>query len=321
MRSMLLLLVLAGVCSGATLTYDQPTVNNHPGYQTAWETSGPIDKVMLFVSGFDLQNTQHPKDKVQDFVRLVREATSDGWDVIYFDYVDGAIDLKQNADNLARFIEYLGTQAVPGYHLAVVGGSMGGIVARTMFVQEYSGMGVRTYVSLDSPHRGVVLSAWVEDLAESIINNRAARQMHAGDSAYNEHYGWLEAVEGDGRFLETIIDPMHTCAIALSDGEGKWEVNWGDLTIHNHYYPVASYLAAEGQQSTYMPYHSTIYAEQRSTERSRNWFKGTDTFYYRSTKTRYFDEKVANKRAVHGAPDHAIRQAVAFVLRSYTISP
>ena len=78
------------------------------------------------------RNDSMPLDKLQgEFAELVDYMGVFGWDVIFFDYVDGAIDLKQNADNLARFIEHLDTEAPEGYHLAVMCGSMGGIVART----------------------------------------------------------------------------------------------------------------------------------------------------------------------------------------------
>ena len=130
---------------------DELTVNGHPGYSIAADVSGDVDKVMIIVSGFDVKNEARPEDELDDICETLQykmdELSNQGWDIIYFEYVDGSIDLKENADNLAHFIrsleQYTGT---PDYHLALIGGSMGGIVVRTMFVQENSDMGVNVNI-------------------------------------------------------------------------------------------------------------------------------------------------------------------------------
>jgi len=242
-----------------------------------------------------------------------------GWDVIYFDYVDGAMDLKANADNLARFIEYLDSQAQDGYHLAVMGGSMGGIVARTMFVQEGSDMGVDTYVSIDSPHWGVYLSEWAEDLAALAIDYPAAHQMHNGDPAYKNHYQWLRQIEAAPWFENQVNNPMNTCAIALSDGRDEWEVKWQELYLHNKYYPVSSYVDYSGLTSTYMPYHSTVYLDSPKMEVSHRW--GISRYEYRDLTSSYFDKTIGNPRDEHHAPDYAIIQALIYIVENYPVSP
>lgn len=305
--------------------YDVPLVNGHPGYSVAANISGGyIDKVILVVSGFDTDNDTRPEDELDDIGESLQPEmaalAADGWDVMYFEYVDGGIDLKDNADNLARFIEYLDGIAAPNYHLAIVGGSMGGIVARTMFVQEYSDMGVDTYVSLDSPHLGVTFSNWVDvsvagTLAFYMLQHPAGLQMFNGHFAYYQHYGWLETVENDGNFLPNIIGPMATCAIALSDGESSWEVSASDLWVHNKWYPISSYVEVEGLRSTYMPYHSVVYMDNTATRLSFAW--GGYRYKYRDTSTSYFDTKIPNARDEHAGPDYAILQAIDFVLASY----
>lgn len=308
-------MVLAPTAFSERIIYDQPTVNGHKGYLTAWDQNGPLDKVFMLVAGFDTENDDHPAQKLDgEYQALIDELAPLGWDIIYFDYVDGTIDLKDNADNLARFIEYLDLQAGTDYHLAIVGGSMGGIVTRTMFVQEYSDMGVDTFVSVDSPHWGVTLSEWVEDLATVFIDYRAGRQMHSEDPLYDEHYGWLRRIENDGSFMPSIIDPMNTCAIALSNGEREWKAKWDDIAIHNKYYEVSSYVAAEGLRSTFMPYHSTIYMNDWSTSKKRRF--GYTKYRYKNTASRYFDQTIPNPKKVHGAPEFVIRQALDFVLQN-----
>jgi hypothetical protein len=307
-------MLLSGATAfAAPVIYDVATVNGHDGYLTAWETSGPVDKVLMLVTGFDTDNDDHPVDDLYtDFQPLIDEIGPLGWDIIIFDYVDGSTYLEDNADNLARFIEYLDTQAVPDYHLAIVRGSMGGIVARTMFVQENSAMGAETFVTVDSPHWGVYLSPWVEDLAELAIDYPAAHQMHNGDPAYNSHYGWLRSVETNGTFLPNVIDPMATLAIALSNGESSWKLYWDDALIHTKYHPVCSYVISNPFESDYMPYHSTIYMDNISTSRSLRW--GYTKYWYNNTSTSYFDQKQANPKTEHSAPAFAVEQAVNFVL-------
>lgn len=295
--------------------YDLYEVNGHPGFLSAWAISGPLDKVIVIVPGFDTKNHSTPLDELtDDFAPLVSYMGPAGWDIIYFEYVDGAMDLRANADNLARFIEYLNTQATKDYHLAILSGSMGGVVARTMFVQENDRMGVDSYVSIDSPHWGVYLSNWAGDLAALAIDYEAAHQMHHGDPAYKELYGWLYAVESTESFKRTVNRPMNTCAIALSDGSnGYWKVNWGDLLLHNKYYPVSSYIDSSDLRSTYMPYHSTVYLDNYRTKKKSRW--NYNKYEYRSLQSSYFDQTIANPREEHGAPFGAIVQALVFIVQ------
>lgn len=309
-------MLLPGLARAETVLYDQYKIDGHPGYLTAGEVNHGLQRVLLIVPGFDTRNDSMPLDELQgDFAALAGVMRLFGWDVIFFDYVDGAIDLKENADNLAHFIEYLNTQAPADYHLAVMGGSMGGIVVRTMFVQELSDMGVDTYVSVDSPHWGVNLSHWAGDLAALAIDYPAAHQMHYGDPAYEEHYGWLRRVEQSTWFREAVNGPMSTCAVALSDGREEWDVSWGDLALHNEHYPVSSYVEYSGLTSTYMPYHSTVYLDRIATE--QKFRPGSNRYRYRDLTSSYFDEIYANPRDEHSAPHYAVIQAVKCIAKHY----
>ena len=309
-----LLLSLNAPTQAERILYDQPVVNDHAGYLSAWSVNNGLNKVLLIVPGFDTKNDSLPVDKLfGDFAPVTWYMGILGWDVIYFEYVDGATDLRDNADNLARFIEYLDSQAPADYHLAVLGGSMGGIVTRTLFVQENSSMGVDSYVSVDSPHWGVYLSDWAVDLATLAIDDFAAHQMHHGDPLYDELYGWLREVETSEDFRQRVNNPMNTCAIALSDAtNGSWKVRWSDLLTHNKYYPVSSYVEVSGLRSTYMPYHSSVYLNSTSTKKSSRW--GYNSYRYRSLASDYFDQTIANPRDEHAAPEYAIAQALRFIL-------
>lgn len=303
-----------------TIIYEQPIVNGHAGYVMASEVNYPIDKVLILVRGFDTENDEHPVDKLYgEYQSVVDYLSPMGWELVVFDYVDGAIDLKDNADNLARFIELVNIYAEPNYHLAIVGGSMGGIVARTMFVQEGSNMGVDTYVSVDAPHWGVYLSECCNDLAAILFGYYAGHQMLNGDDLYEEHYSWLRSVENHPDFMAQVIEPMNTCAIALSDGEqGYWKVNWEDRLIHTKFYPVSSYLYKDGLTSNFIPYHSAIYMEDYSTTKKKKF--GYNKYVYNDTYSSYFDETIANPRDRHAAPEYAVEQALEFVLDYYNDS-
>ncbi|MEN8138277.1 MAG: hypothetical protein ABFR62_07585 [Bacteroidota bacterium] len=303
---------------------DEPTINGHAGYMVAADVSGALDKVLLVVSGFDTKNETRPENELDDLGTTLQskfdELSADGWDVMYFEYVDGGIVLEHNAENLAHFIRYLDSFG-SDYHLAIVGGSMGGIVTRTMFVQENSNMGVETYVSLDSPHHGVVFSNWIENtgidniLVTQFDNAPAGLQMYAGYPDFDAHYGWLRSVEASNGFMENIIDPMNTCAIALSNGEEQWAINWADISLHNKWYGVSSIIVAEGQTSTYMPYHSVVMMDDWSVDTKVRW--NQNKYTYNNTSTRYFDTKIQNPADEHAGPDYAIIQAMDYVVSVY----
>ncbi len=85
--------------------------------------------------------------------------------------------------------------------------------------------------------------------------------------------------------------------------------------MHNKWYPVASYVEAEGLRSTYMPYHSVVHMDYTST-RIRFTFGGLK-YNYRNTHSSYFDTKIPNPRDKHSGPDYAISQAIDFAVEAY----
>jgi hypothetical protein len=305
--------------------YDRYTVNGHSGYLSAWRVTGALDKPVLVVKGYDTVNTDHPVDDLDNYIGTITQPlTVLGYDIIVFDYVNGEADLKENADNLAEFIRYLddvifangindgNDDGHPDYELVVIGGSMGGIVARTMFVQENEAMGVDTFVTIDSPHHGVLLSPFL-DWASDYIDSVAGHQMHYGDDAYFEHYDWLRSVENSTTFMELVINPMHTAAIALSDGESEWHLDSGELFYHTIFHDVSSYIENGAIKSDYVPYHSAVNMDNTEVEiLDQDWYYAD--LRYNDTHTSYFDLKIQNQRDRHGAPDYAIQQAIDFVI-------
>ena len=307
--------------------YDQDPVNGHSGFLSAWRVTGELDKPVIVVKGYDTVNAGHPIDDLDgDLGMLAQPLTDSGYDIVVFDYVNGEADLKENADNLAEFIRYLdGILSVngvidgdadghPDYELAIIGGSMGGIVARTMFVQENESMGVDIFVTIDSPHHGVQLSPSV-GWATGFIDSIAGNQMLYGDDAYDEHYDWLRSVERSPAFRELVIDPMHTAAIALSDGESGWRLDAGDELIHTEYHDVSSYIEKGEIRSDYVPYHSAVNMDDTRVDEIGDGPDYRD-LEYNDTHTSYFDLKIPNPRDLHGAPDYAVEQAIGFVIEN-----
>ena len=180
-------------------------------------------------------------------------------------------------------------------------------------------MGVDTFVTIDSPHWGVYLSAWVGDLAALAIDFPAARQMYNGDPAYEEHYGWLQRVEARPWFISQVNAPMNTCAITLSDGSRPWDITWTDELLHNKFYPVASYVEYSGLTSTYMPFHSTAYLESDSTRVSLDW--GENRYEYKSLQSSYFDQIIPNPRDEHRAPPYTLLQAIRYIVETAPRGP
>ncbi len=322
---LLIALTLTTKVGASEIIYDRDPVNGHAGYLSAWRVSGDLDKPIIIVKGYDNSNDDHPVDDFNDDLgTLTQTLTAAGFDIIIFDYVNGTADLKQNADNLANFIHYLDSifeengfadlngDGHPDYKLSIIGGSMGGIVTRTMFVQENDAMGVDVFVSLDAPHHGVHLSPYISWAAD-FIDTIAGHQMLYGEAAYFEHYNWLRAVESNPKFKARVIDPMQTAAIALSNGESSWHLDLGDLIIHTDYHDVSSYVEKDGSRSDYIPYHSAVNMDNPYTMVVDESFDSKDLKYI-NTDTSYFDRKIPNPRAAHGGPDYAIQQAIDFVV-------
>jgi pimeloyl-ACP methyl ester carboxylesterase len=318
-------LTVSEFASASDIVYDRDPVNGHSGFLSAWRVTGELDKPVILVKGYDTVNDDHPFDDLENDLGTITQPLIDlGHDIIVFDYANGEADLKENADNLAEFIRHLDGKLLangvidrdgdghPDYELTVIGGSMGGIVARTMFVQENEAMGVDIFVTIDSPHHGVQLSPFL-DWATDFIDSVAGHQMLYGDVSYFEHYGWLRSVESRPEFKEHVIDPMHTAAIALSDGESEWHLDFGDLLFHTDYHDVSSYIEDRDTRSDYVPYHSAVNMDNTGTEVvDRDW--DSVDMKYTDTHTSYFDLKIQNPRDRHGAPDYVIQQAMDFVI-------
>ena len=137
--------------------------------------------------------------------------------------------------------------------------------------------------------------------------------MYYGDDAYFEHYDWLRSVENSPDFKARVIDPIHTAAIALSDGESEWHLDAGDLRFNTEYHNASSFIENRDVRSDYVPYHSAMIMDNTNVEILDRGWNYVDLRYI-DTHTSYFDLKIPNPRGRHGAPDYVIQQAIDFVI-------
>jgi hypothetical protein len=106
---------------------------------------------------------------------------------------------------------------------------------------------------------------------------------------------------------------MHTAAIALSDGESRWHLDFNDLGFNTEYHNVSSYIENRDFRSDYIPYHSAVNMDDTEVETLDSDWHYADLRYI-DTHTSYFDLKIPNPRDRHSAPDYAIEQAINFVI-------
>lgn len=135
----------------------------------AYSNDGILDKPVIFVEGYDPDNSVFP-----DFYYHAGmwSLVFGGRDLIVVDFSDGAKDMDANAGLLQSVILEINASKVGNYPLAVIGYSMGGIVARKALKQmELLGQPHNTslYVSYDSPHMGANSPQALADTIDGLV--------------------------------------------------------------------------------------------------------------------------------------------------------
>lgn len=172
----------------------------------AYSNDGILDRPVIFVEGYDPDNSIYPDFYYRAGIWNLMFA---GRDLIIINFSDGAKDMDANADVLQSVIQEINASKVGNYPLAVIGYSMGGIVARKALKQmELAGQPHNTslYVSYDAPHMGAnspqALADTIDGLvakldsatagytksalkrAQRVYKSDAARQMLIGGSSF-----------------------------------------------------------------------------------------------------------------------------------------
>jgi hypothetical protein len=165
----------------------------------AFSNDGVLDKPVILVEGYDPDNNTNPYYYYNyGFNQLV----SDGRDLIVINFPDSTLNMSANASLVESIIKEINAGKTGAFPTALVGFSMGGVVARKALKNmELAGVNHNTsvYVSFDAPHMGantpLPLQETVDDLisevdsktagytssglkrARNVYNSAAAREM------------------------------------------------------------------------------------------------------------------------------------------------
>lgn len=155
------------VCSEPEPSY--PYEKNYAKYSRSGDNI--VDKPVIFVEGYDPFNERSEtsyRNSVSPFY-----SDNSGRDVFVVNFPDGADSLDANARLLKGIIKEINRKKEGNHPLAVIGYSMGGVVARkALYEMELNGEDHQTslYVSYDSPHLGANVPKSIEETVNSAIN-------------------------------------------------------------------------------------------------------------------------------------------------------
>ncbi len=164
-----------------------------------------------------------------------------GYDIIYFDFSDGASLIQHNAMALAELLQWVNApanRAANADETIVIGTSMGGQVARFALAwmeQQQLCHNSKLYVSFDSPHRGAnvpiglqhlfdrLQGAWVgsgsaEDVVQNKLRREATEQMvvfHFATEATAYRNQWQTWQASPGSY------PSLLRKVAVANGSGQ----------------------------------------------------------------------------------------------------
>jgi hypothetical protein len=189
---------------------------------------GALDKPIIVVEGFDPTNVTSINNTRRLTLSSFFEGAylNNGYDIVYLDFTDGGADIRDNSLVLQELIRDLNVRKVGANDLAVIGASMGGLVARHALRQlelaNYT-HNVSHYISYDSPHRGANVPVGLQtllldvddilfrdifgfgqhqlDTLQVMLNSKAARQMllrYKGPSPHPDFVEWQKELNSLG---------------------------------------------------------------------------------------------------------------------------
>jgi len=182
-----------------------------------WEGNDPNNlKAIVFSEGFDAYNTNGQEMYYHAASKLIDCFNDNGYDVFLLDNRYGTQNIRNNASIFASAVSFI--SGIYGNELIVAGGvSMGGIISRYALARaERNGdpLPVHTFIAIDSPHQGAVISEPLQNFkkaneeddafAKHALSNEAARQLlmyNAYDPSGGVHqafYDELNSMNGDG---------------------------------------------------------------------------------------------------------------------------
>ncbi len=194
---------------------------------------GVFDKPVIIAEGYDPLNEYNEAYYESAYSTLINQVTADGSgrDIVLVNFANGGASISTNANELVTIINSVNTQKVGNYPNAVVGISMGGLVARwALKHMENLGQSHNTslYVSFDSPHRGANLPKdirdHIEDYADFIdIGFGVPSEISKARRAYDTPAGqqmliWGDSAKGFYQQLEMKGYPNNLARVAIVNG-------------------------------------------------------------------------------------------------------
>ncbi len=121
------------------------------------DSDGILNKPVFVVEGFDPLNQYSADYYAQEYASLINQVTNSGRDVVIVSFDDGAAAIENNAAELKNVINSTNAIKQGNHPNAVIGISMGGLVARWA-LKDMEDLGTEhetsVYISYDSPQRG-----------------------------------------------------------------------------------------------------------------------------------------------------------------------
>lgn len=147
--------------SAFIVTYSDPNLP-YRAVLDYWQ-SGPLDKPLLIITGFDPLNTDSTANYLMLMGDVVRTLRDEGYDVIIGKHGDGNQRLGWFRGEVAAWVDDVLARMPVGSKVQVAGISQGGVVLRDTLFNNTNGIQgkVKAWYSIDSPQLGANLGrAW-----------------------------------------------------------------------------------------------------------------------------------------------------------------
>ncbi len=134
-----------------------------------------IDKPVIIIEGFDILDEEDASELIQDYedADFTTDLRDNGYDIYTLSYSDPSRPIAENAEVLKRLINIVNSEKEGNFESAILGESMGGLVARIALKEmEDDGLDhqVGLYISFDSPHKGAHIPYGMQTLLQDILD-------------------------------------------------------------------------------------------------------------------------------------------------------
>jgi len=206
-----------------------PPINPSPtfsGIDYHLSTNGILDKPVIVVEGLDPLNEYSAYDLYRLIpFQLKNGLAATGRDIVTISFIENTSSLITNATNLKNFIAWLNAQKTGAHPNAVIGISMGGVIARyALKLMENSGAhhDASLYISFDSPHRGAFISDDVQPAIKRMLDkvNKYVPSGKRKDNAKKMFRNALKRIDSTAAHEMLVTHPESTAFYNTLDNLG-----------------------------------------------------------------------------------------------------